>query len=359
MKELLRKLLINLAGRFSSSPDPKRVHEALTLLHANIVQEQNKKGKIISFTNEDRFVIFSDQHKGAKNGSDDFTGAESNYVAALDYYANQDFHYINLGDSEELWENGIDEVKKYNAKSFEKETVFLQKQAFTKVFGNHDLYWDNSPFAASQLQSIYKTSVPIYEGVLLQTEISGVPLHIFLTHGHQGDAQSDGNWFSKWFVANVWGPIQNSLQINPNTPSTNDRIKTTHNRLMYEWSAKQKNLLLITGHTHQPVFESLTHIERLYMRLAKASKNNETDAVLDLQKQIEERKKKGETLPDFTSYQPCYFNTGCCCFSDGDITGIELSAGKMRLVKWGEESEKPTRAVLEEVALDTLVGKVV
>jgi hypothetical protein len=30
---------------------------------------------------------------------------------------------------------------------------------------------------------------------------------------------------------------------------------------------------------------------------------------------------------------PCYFNTGCCSFADGDITGIEIFAGEIRLVR--------------------------
>jgi hypothetical protein len=31
---------------------------------------------------------------------------------------------------------------------------------------------------------------------------------------------------------------------------------------------------------------------------------------------------------------PCYFNTGCCSFGDGDITGIELSDGRIKLIRW-------------------------
>jgi hypothetical protein len=33
-----------------------------------------------------------------------------------------------------------------------------------------------------------------------------------MTHGHQGDLQSDGNWFSKWFVSSIWGPLQGYLR---------------------------------------------------------------------------------------------------------------------------------------------------
>jgi hypothetical protein len=31
---------------------------------------------------------------------------------------------------------------------------------------------------------------------------------------------------------------------------------------------------------------------------------------------------------------PCYFNTGCCSFPDGDVTGLELADGELRLVRW-------------------------
>src|SRR3954470_10097957 len=98
---------------------------------------------------------------------------------------------------------------------------------------------------------------------MLQTMINNKLLNIFCTHGHQGDLQSDGNWFSKFFISKIWAPLQAYLRINVNTPSNDQQLKTLHNIFMYEWSSTQENLILITGHTHQPVFESLTVVERL------------------------------------------------------------------------------------------------
>jgi hypothetical protein len=51
---------------------------------------------------------------------------------------------------------------------------------------------------------------------------------------------------------------------------------------------------------------------------------------------------------------PCYFNTGCCRFEDGDITGIELDAGQIRLIKWGEEDGKIARKELEAAGLSEI-----
>ncbi|HRE53112.1 MAG TPA: metallophosphoesterase, partial [Flavitalea sp.] len=52
-----------------------------------------------------------------------------------------------------------------------------------------------------------------------------------------------------------------------------------------------------------------------------------------------------------TMAKPSYFNTGCCCFSDGDMTGIEIENGFIRLVKWKANGKAGTRAVLEESPL--------
>lgn len=48
---------------------------------------------------------------------------------------------------------------------------------------------------------------------------------------------------------------------------------------------------------------------------------------------------------------PCYFNTGCCCFEDGDITGIEISEGQIRLVRWPDDEGNPRGKVLEAGSL--------
>ena len=356
LQRLLTKRVVSLANTLSSRPDRKRVDAALSELYKNITDHPGDKGQIISFDpQKDKFIILSDQHKGARDGMDIFAKAAKNYLAALDHYHKNEFFYINLGDSEELWENLFITVKRHNKATFEKERLFLHRKAFIKIFGNHDLYWANDPLAPVSLLQIYGERVKIYEGAILQTKIKDKTLSIYMTHGHQGDLQSDGNWFSKWFVSDVWAPFQSYLRINPNTPANNDDLKTAHNRMMYQWSSKRKNTLLITGHTHQPVFKSFTHIEKLYSELGLAKKENDKSAITDLQTQIGKRKSKGDKLPDFTGYLDTYFNSGCCCFDDGDITGIEIADGCIRLIKWHYIHEKGSdRVVLEESKLEDL-----
>ncbi|WP_462267000.1 metallophosphoesterase [Mucilaginibacter sp.] len=358
MRRFLQRLLsapvARLANKWSSNPDKSRVFEALSRLCQQITAHQTKRGLVIPFNaQQEKFIIFSDQHKGARNEADDFMLAERNYLTALDYYQTQGFSLICLGDSEELWKNRLDAVRRHNQATFTAEQQFLQRGAFFKIFGNHDLYWDNDPLAPLVLKQIYGQPVPIYEGLILKSKAEGPD--IYLTHGHQGDLQSDGNWFSKWFVSNIWERLQAYLHVNPNTPANNDDLKTLHNTLMYNWSAAQSNLLLITGHTHQPVFASVTHIERLYVLLDRAKTDGNQATIADLQKQIDTRHLKGETILDFKGYKDTYFNSGCCCFNDGDITGIEIADGSIRLIKWEYDAAgQPGRHVLEESKLADL-----
>ena len=360
MRRLFRYILLKpvlwAAKKFSSRPERQRIFPALDKLYADIIQHPGKKGIVIPFEEHaGKFIVFSDQHKGGRNGADDFVLAESNYMAALEYYNSNNFSLICLGDCEELWENTLGKVKDSYPRTFEAEKKFIERKSFVKVLGNHDLYWGNDPFAWWQLKKIYGEEVKIYEAVILVVSIGDRLFRIFCTHGHQGDAQSDGNWFSKFFVARIWAPFQAYLRINPNTVAYNNEKKSLHNEIMYEWAAVQKDTLLITGHTHQPVFVSLTHIERLYRELQSAKVKNDLALTEQVEKEIRKREKEFAAVAiDYLTMKPSYFNSGCCCFIDGDITGIEIENGKIRLIKWTLKNEVPQRQVLEEVSLEEL-----
>lgn len=363
VRKLLRVILLRpilwAANRFASRPVRARIFEALDELLASSLHEPGKRGLLINFTEgKERVIIFSDQHKGARNGADDFTMAEPNYLAALDYYNRNEFCMVSLGDSEELWENTLSRVREKNEKTFEAEKKFVQRKAFAKVIGNHDLYWGNDPLAPWQLKNIYGRDMKIYEGVMISTMVDDAPFRFFCTHGHQGDAQSDGNWFSKFFISRIWAPLQAYLRINPNTPAYDSEKKTLHNEIMYEWSAAQKDIVLITGHTHQPVFASLTHIERLYKDFQWALAQNDPAEQEKIRTEIRKREREFTAVSiDYLTMRPSYFNSGCCCFSDGDITGIEIAEGYISLIKWELIDEKPQRIVLEELSLAGLKAK--
>ncbi len=54
--------------------------------------------------------------------------------------------------------------------------------------------------------------------------------------------------------------------------------------------------------------------------------------------------------------KPCYFNTGCCCYADGDITGLELAEGEIRLVRWPDDAGRPRPKILATASLKDVLA---
>ena len=309
-----------MANTLSAKPEKEAVFKSLSKLYNSVKKNNKRVCSVFIDHTKDKFIIFSDQHKGNRDSADDFANNEFNYLIALEYYNQRNFSFINLGDSEETWKYKVEDVLLKNEKTFTADAAF-QPNNYYKTFGNHDIVWKNKWDVEKLLKKYFQLPLPVYEGVILKTRFNDEPLHIFCTHGHQGDKMSDNNSFSTWIVAHIWAPVQRYLRINVNTPSKDDLLRNKHNKLMHQWSSNRKNVLLITGHTHNPVFAS--------GRYSNHPSNNI---------EIETSQK----------LRPVYFNTGCCCFNDGDITGIEIADGFIRLVKWYDENNTSKRKVLEE-----------
>ena len=352
LQRLLRRPVTWLANKVSSSPDKKAIFASLDELVTNIDKGKTDSGFILPFElPSGKFIILSDQHKGAKDAADDFRLAENNYMNALKYYLDNGFYFVNIGDCEELWENKPDIVMLKSGASLQAEAQFLQAGRYFRTFGNHDLEWKFSFQRDLYLKPVFG-NMKVPEGIILTTIHNNEEFRILLTHGHQGDKQSDGNRLSMWIVAAIWTPIQRFLEISINVISDSFDLVDTHNIIMYEWSNTQKNTLFISGHTHKPVFASMDHIERLIKQIEKATETKDTALANELQQELDKRKKEyGNKTFVKTMVKPTYFNTGCCCFSDGDITGIEIDGDNIRLVKWKGKDDISERIVLEHSPL--------
>jgi predicted phosphodiesterase len=353
MKKLFRRLIIWLSQLVSSNPDKELVFDSLTQLYKQLNTGKGSKGPVLPcHIDNTSIIIFSDQHKGGRDGSDDFMAAEANYLTALSYYYEKGFTFINLGDCEELWESKPSVVLEKNRAALLEEARFLQQDRYHRIFGNHDLEWNYAIPRDQYLKPLFGKKLEVCEGLILRFPYNNAQYDIFLTHGHQGDLRSDGNAFSKWFVAAIWTPIQRFFDIKLDTISDNFDLVDKHNVIMYEWSQQSSKTLLISGHTHKPVFASMDHIDRLTKQVLKArEKGNEAEIML-LQTALEKRQAEyaGKQFIK-TMVSPTYFNTGCCCFSDGDITGIEITEGFIRLIKWEETDKGIQRRILEESPL--------
>ena len=96
----------------------------------------------------------------------------------------------------------------------------------------------------------------------------------------------------------------------------------------------------------------MDHVDRLTKLSEKLKQGGDQNTIAAVEAELTKRKKEyaGKKLTK-TMVKPSYFNTGCCCFIDGDITGIEIDGDSIRLIKWEEEEQMPVRKILEQSQL--------
>jgi UDP-2,3-diacylglucosamine pyrophosphatase LpxH len=302
-----------------------------------------------------RYAVFSDHHKGARTRADDFLVCESTYLQALEYYFDRDYSVIVLGDVEELWEEDPAPVLEAYQAVFAKEAEFFRDGRYLRIYGNHDNFWHTAKNVRDHLDQYYPGITPV-DGIVFEYSQDGNQLgEIFLVHGNQGvfDIGTISN-IARVMVRLFWRTFQKLTGKGRTTPAEDACLRGIHDTLMYNWADEQSKLILIAGHTHRPIWSSMTHLEQLryelYALQCASPRPADIDAqVTRLQGEIQKRTQEHPPCNDTIKTNPCYFNTGCCSFSDGDITGIEIENGRIRLIKW--DLEDLSRELLQETRL--------
>jgi hypothetical protein len=316
-----------------------------------------------------RIVILSDLHKGGRDGADDFLRCEPAYCAALGAYLEEGYRLFVLGDAEELWECSAKEVLGAYGETLRLEAQFHRAGRYERFFGNHDADWRDGDKVAKDLRPIFP-GLRVREALKLRVVRGGERLGtIFLAHGHQGTLDSDRfSFFSRIAVRRVWRPLQRRLQIPSTTPAKDFELRQRHDAAMFAWARGLGDLVLIAGHTHRPVFGTSQPPPKAPRGSAEieqeleAERANPTapDAVEKLRAELEFTRavERREDLPPQPIRPPCYFNTGCCCFGDGDVTGLELSGGEIRLVRWPDDDDRPLPKILARAHLAEILEAV-
>lgn len=304
---------------------------------------------------KEKIIIFSDHHRGVRDGADDFMRCEKNYNAALGFYYEMGYKLVILGDAEDLWECWPKDVVKSYAYSLSLESEFNKSGRYIRIYGNHDDFWQHPDAVKKYLSQVFNPLPIVSEGIVFN--ITGAsnknPGEIFLTHGHQGTISSDiAAPVAKLAVRYIWRNFQRITGIKLNTPAKNTDKLHEHDQAMYNWArAKGGNTYLITGHTHSPFF-STDLIKNTQDSLNKAVKVKNNKERAKLRAQLEYLTTIYQTfLNNNSQISLFYFNTGCCSFSDGDITGIEIADGRMSLVRWPDETGLPQWKILDQFAL--------
>ena len=320
--------------------------------------------KILPLSQDKRYVIFSDHHKGDGSRADDFKKNAEIYLSALSYYGQEGYELLVLGDSEELWENDISSILNKYADIIHQE-IQLAPTSINgrkiRIWGNHDKEVTLKSFAhlLRKLKNHPFADVEFHEAVSLGGDI-------LLVHGHQGRFFEDKAWrISRWAVHFIWKSIQKIFNIGIDGPAENPHLRNQLEEDYYRW-AKQNKRILICGHTHRAMFASLSHYHYLLRQRSillnlgwpdkQFSSPPNGNKLHFLEKEIQRvlQKSQGLKPPSFDPDPlPCYFNSGCCGYTNG-ITAIEIQPETIRLIKW---EKKRTRRILQEGNLQEFIYK--
>ncbi|MFW6363035.1 MAG: hypothetical protein ACOC0D_04235 [Spirochaeta sp.] len=311
---------------------------------------------------EDKLIIFSDMHRGARNRADDFRHSEAAYNAALAYYYAMGHTLVVLGDAEELWQEQPQAITAAYRHSLQLEAQFHLENRYIRIWGNHDDAWQHPEKVRRHLSDIFGDSLKVHEAVRIRI-VNGDDFlgHLLLIHGHQGTIEGDRfGRLARFFVQTLYRPFQRLTGFSHTTPAVSWKLRAGHNRALFEWVQQHPDLLLIAGHTHEPIFESQTHPEQIVDEMATVHSQLEQDSgnpdlhlrLSELSAELEWIRARQHTAGDAVATSseahssPRYFNTGCCCYTDGQITGIELVNGAVQLIRWPDKEGNPKPEIL-------------
>ncbi|QBD87623.1 serine/threonine protein phosphatase [Clostridium tetani] len=262
-----------------------------------------KTSKKLSFDDNSKIVFMSDCHRGDGSWKDNLARNRNIYFSALQYYYNNGFTYIELGDGDELWENrNFINILNAHEEIFKLLYKFHIDKRLYLIFGNHDIikkdkkYMHKNELCISR-HSYYKNllhgkllfdNIDVHEALVLKHIPSNSK--ILLIHGHQGDFINDRFWkFSRFAVRYIWSILEGSFGFkDPTSPAKNYSKKNFVEKQIIKW-AKDNRCVIIAGHTHKPYFPMPNEVP--------------------------------------------YFNDGSCVHPYS-VTSIEIEFDKICLVKW-------------------------
>ena len=99
--------------------------------YAKQIDKALASAKEINQEEHPRIVVFSDCHRGNGTWNDSFLNNKTLFQAALGYYRENDFTYIELGDGDELWENRkFSDIEEIHADIFQQFLPFMLENVY-------------------------------------------------------------------------------------------------------------------------------------------------------------------------------------------------------------------------------------
>ncbi|MDW7775289.1 MAG: hypothetical protein SCH39_03000 [Methanosarcinales archaeon] len=126
------------------------------------------------------------------------------------------------------------------------------------IWGNHNSYWNNDENVQKELEELVGIT-KVYEGITIGDKI-------FVVHGHQVEFLFEhwlGRNISRFILKHIWKFLQNVFGYKDLTsPAKNFGTRNKVEDKIFNW-AKEHHLLVIAGHTHRPMFNSLSKEGRI------------------------------------------------------------------------------------------------
>ncbi len=272
---------------------------------------------------------------GDGSSSDDFKHNAGLFRYILNhYYLPRGYTLILNGDVEELQRFKFKKIFNAWKDLFEIFGLFKKGNKLIKIVGNHDM--------ELLLEKPKNSEFELHHAV----KINWKDNYIFIFHGHQAS-----NKYLKYnkLLGITLKYLANPLGIKNYSVAHNSRKQYSIEQKVYQFSSLHK-IVSIIGHTHRPLFESLTKAERLKFRIEQLCRNYVREKDEDKKKAIKKsikankkdlrkiyKKEKEEISPgnlyDSVLSIPCLFNSGCVIGKRG-ITALEIEKGHISLVHW-------------------------
>jgi UDP-2,3-diacylglucosamine pyrophosphatase LpxH len=293
--------------------------------------------KHIDLRPESKVLILSDLHMGNGGRRDEFR-RNADLVRSMlkEYYLPEKYSLVLNGDVEELFKFSMESIEEQWGDIYELFLSFEKNGFFWKTYGNHDadLFEERN----------YRLSRYLLEAI----RFSYGDEVMLLFHGHQASILL---WETYPVVSRsvvlFLRYVAKPMGIRNFSTAYNSRRRFAIEKSIYDFS-NQSKIVSIIGHTHRPLFESLSKVDHLNYRiedLCRAYPSAGPDDRRAIQQEISELKtmldscftegkKIGLRSGRYNNISiPSVFNSGCAIGKRG-VTALEIDGDRIRLVYW-------------------------
>jgi hypothetical protein len=325
-----------------------------------------RSSPVVELAPDSSVVVFSDLHLGDGGRGDEFLHNADIFRSVLEgHYLERRFGLVLNGDIEELMKFSCRSICGAWGDLYELFSRFGREGRFWKIYGNHDLGlleeegYPLAPWLAESLVFRYGTDA------------------MLLFHGHQASPflNSSGSVFSR-ALSFLLRYLAKPAGIRNYSVSYDSRKRYAIEQAVYDFS-NSYGIISMIGHTHRPLFESLSKVDHLNYRIEELCRSYPSageERRLEIESQVGILKeeldacyRKGSRKSLWSGRYgnitiPSIFNSGCAIGKRG-ITAIEIESGMIRLVYWqrSQDEARPSgidKVVLNEDRLDYVFARI-